>query len=329
MEDVAFKLRIPQRKPWGGMTENVSRSQKLVAQRDKVMNGVAPADMPRAEEFLSNINLSLGKCLIAIDLKDADKVSIRTAEVLSNVAGLELLQAPGVSFIIPKEYRSLPQLKGRAVVDLTVERAASTQGFVLNAGGGPQRLAHMQLTVDGYSAPVTAGNFVVNVLDGFYDGKDIGVDYSSAYIGRGSSTGRLLPLEILPAGQFDPVYRLPISVSAFMLAGATKLLLEGHFDFKLTLAPAAGELPTLPLSIYGSLAMGHAPNGEDGSQSAEEWFIYKFDRGSSGLAGLSFDEGEFGVFGYVTGGSDVIPQLGTGDKVINAKVVSGADKLSR
>ncbi len=55
----------------------------------------------------------------------------------------------------------------------------------------------------------------------------------------------------------------------------------------------------------------------------------QFDRGSSGLAGLSFDEGEFGVFGYVTGGSDVIPQLGTGDKVINAKVVSGADKLSR
>ncbi len=44
--------------------------------------------------------------------RDADKVSIRTAEVLSNVAGLELLQAPGVSFIVPKEYRSLPQLKG-------------------------------------------------------------------------------------------------------------------------------------------------------------------------------------------------------------------------
>ena len=39
-------------------------------------------------------------------------MSVRTAEVLSNVAELELLQAPGVSFIIPKEYRSLPQLKG-------------------------------------------------------------------------------------------------------------------------------------------------------------------------------------------------------------------------
>ena len=50
---------------------------------------------------------------------------------------------------------------------------------------------------------------------------------------------------------------------------------KGQFVLKLPLAPAAGELPTLPLSIYGSLAMGHAPNGEDGSQSAEEWFIYK------------------------------------------------------
>ena len=48
-----------------------------------------------------------------------------------------------------------------------------------------------------------------------------------------------------------------------------------HTNLKLNLTPAAGELPTLPLSIYGSLAMGHAPNGEDGSQSAEEWFIYK------------------------------------------------------
>lgn len=28
--------------------------------------------------------------------------------------------------------------------------------------------------------------------------------------------------------------------------------------------------------------------------------LLPFDRQSSGLAGLSFDEGEFGVFGYVT-----------------------------
>ena len=45
-------------------------------------------------------------------------MSVRTAEILSNVAELELLQAPGVSFIIPKEYRSLPQLKGEHAMRL-------------------------------------------------------------------------------------------------------------------------------------------------------------------------------------------------------------------
>ena len=36
MEDVAFKLRIPQRKPWQGMQENVTASQVIAGQQDKV-----------------------------------------------------------------------------------------------------------------------------------------------------------------------------------------------------------------------------------------------------------------------------------------------------
>jgi hypothetical protein len=56
----------------------------------------------------------------------------------------------------------------------------------------------------------------------------------------------------------------------------------------------------LPLSIYGAVAMAHGQTADDGYAAADEFFIYKFDRGSSGLAGLSFDEGTFGVFGYVT-----------------------------
>jgi len=36
MEDVSFKLRIPQRKPWQGMAENVQASLVLARQPDKV-----------------------------------------------------------------------------------------------------------------------------------------------------------------------------------------------------------------------------------------------------------------------------------------------------
>ena len=64
--------------------------------------------------------------------------------------------------------------------------------------------------------------------------------------------GRTLPLEMLPIGQFDIVYRSPLDVRS-------------------------GELPVLPLSIYGALAMSHGPDGAD-SAAADEFFIYKFDR---------------------------------------------------
>ena len=91
---------------------------------------------------------------------------------------------------------------------------------------------------------------------------------------QGVAAGKQIPLEILPLGDFEPIYGSPLNVQA-------------------------GELPVLPMSIYGSVAMAHAPDADEGFAAADEFFIYKYDKGSSGLAGLSFDEGTFGVFGYI------------------------------
>ncbi len=116
---------------------------------------------------------------------------------------------------------------------------------------------------------------------------------------------RLIPLEILPLGEFDPVYRTPLDVQQ-------------------------GELPVLPLSIYGALSHAKAANGrEDGVLSGSDFFIYKFDRQQSGLAGLSFDEGVFGVFGYVMKGVEFVPLLTASDVIVDAKVLSGGERLVR
>jgi hypothetical protein len=48
---------------------------------------------------------------------------------------------------------------------------------------------------------------------------------------------------------------------------------------------------------------------------------------SSGLSGLSFDEGTFGVVGYVTRGMNVASSLRSGDVVVSARIISGQDKL--
>lgn len=89
-----------------------------------------------------------------------------------------------------------------------------------------------------------------------------------------AAAGQKIPLEILPLGDFEPIYGSPLNVQA-------------------------GELPVLPMSIYGAVAMAHAPDADEGFAAADEFFIYKYDRAASGLAGLSFDEGTFGVFGYI------------------------------
>lgn len=47
----------------------------------------------------------------------------------------------------------------------------------------------------------------------------------------------------------------------------------------------------------------------------------------AGLSGLSFDEGTFGVFGYVTSGMENIVKLQTGDIIRSARLTSGEDRL--
>lgn len=44
--------------------------------------------------------------------RDADKVSVRMSAVLRNVAELELLQAPGLPFSVPRDLACRPALTG-------------------------------------------------------------------------------------------------------------------------------------------------------------------------------------------------------------------------
>ena len=48
------------------------------------------------------------------------------------------------------------------------------------------------------------------------------------------------------------------------------------------------EMPTLPLSVNGSIAMVRGE--EDGTSSPDQWFIYQFDKRSAGLGGMAFEE---------------------------------------
>ena len=69
----------------------------------------------------------------------------------------------GFPYEVPEEYRTMPLLKGRAAVDMKVKVKDNPN----------LEECVFRIVLDGYNAPVTAGNFVDLVERHFYDGMEI------------------------------------------------------------------------------------------------------------------------------------------------------------
>ncbi|XP_074370280.1 peptidyl-prolyl cis-trans isomerase CYP37, chloroplastic isoform X3 [Apium graveolens] len=305
LEDISYLLRIPQRKPFGTMEGNVKKALKIAKDEKESILASVPADFKDKglELYTSLIDGKGGlqTLLGYIKDKDPDRVSVGLASSLDTVAELELLQAPGLSFLLPAQYLKYPRFTGRGTVEFVI---AKEDGSTFSpAGGESRKTAKIQVVIDGYSAPLTAGNFAKLVVDGAYDGvklkstdqailSDSGVDKNIGYSA---------PLEIMPAGQFEPLYKTTLSIQD-------------------------GELPVLPLSVYGAVVMAHSDVSDEYS-SPNQFFFYRYDKSFSGLGGLSFDEGQFSVFGYTIAGKDILSEIKSGDVIQSAKLVEGLDHL--
>lgn len=75
---------------------------------------------------------------------------------------------------IPEEYSDKPLLKGRATVEMKVKVKDNPN----------LKSAVFQITLDGYNAPVTAGNFLDLVQRHFYDGMEVQRGASSTSLCR-------------------------------------------------------------------------------------------------------------------------------------------------
>uniref|UniRef100_A0A0E0ED70 PPIase cyclophilin-type domain-containing protein n=1 Tax=Oryza meridionalis TaxID=40149 RepID=A0A0E0ED70_9ORYZ len=305
LEDISYLLRIPQRKPYGSMEGDVKKAMKIAMDNKDAILASIPVELKEKGSKLYTSLLEekggLQTLLKYIKENDPDRLSVALASSLDTIAELELLQAPGLSFLLPQQYLEYPRLAGRAVVEFSVEKGDGST-FFPTAGGEPKSVATIQVVIDGYSAPLTAGNFAKLVLDGAYDG--IKLKCASQAIIADNENGKkgyTVPLEVMPAGQFEPLYRTPLSIQD-------------------------GELPVLPMSVYGAVAMAHSVDSDEYS-SPTQFFFYLYDKRNSGLGGISFDEGQFSVFGYTTDGREVLSQIKTGDIIRSAKLVQGRERL--
>jgi peptidylprolyl isomerase len=199
-------------------------------------------------------------------------------------------------FEIPEEYSDLPRLKGRATIDMETNKGDLT------------------LVVDGYSAPITAGNFVDLVQREFYDGLPFirsEQDYvlqagdppgpEDGFVDPETGVERTIPLEIKPKSEKEPIYGF-----TFEELGLYKTQ------------------PELPFSAYGTVAMARPENDNNGGSSQFFFFLFEPDLTP---AGANLLDGRYAVFGYVLEGKDVLEDLQAGDEIISAKVVKGLDNL--
>jgi peptidylprolyl isomerase len=294
LEDISNQLRANRR--WGAVSKDLSKASRVLNNPAQILASVPEANKPQAEALIAELKSGVSSLEEAAKTKDKEQILAKRADLLNLVGDLEDLMVQGFPFEVPKEYSNLPQLKGRATVEMKTTKGTIT------------------LVVDGYNAPVTAGNFVDLVKRGFYDGLPFTRAEESYVVQTGDPPGkevgfidpktkryRAIPLEILFEGDKEPTY------------GITSEQAGRYTD-----------LPVLPFSAYGAVAMARPESDNNGGSSQFFFFLYEPELTP---AGRNLLDGRYTVFGYVVEGKDVLREIKAGDKIESAKVVKGAENL--
>eukprot|EP00873_Tetraselmis_striata_P046079 jgi/Tetstr1/466343/TSEL_010873.t1 len=305
LESISEALRIPGSKSLGPVARSVRKSEQIL--KDKKSEIVSAFAKSKADDgLLALVNLSsaLSEFDTVLENQDKQEVPIIQQKCLDAVGAVEEAMVDGFPFAVPDAYAGLPQLKGRATLqmDLKFNKAKD------NLPGGT-----MIIVLDGYSAPVTAGNFMDLVNRGFYNGMEI--QRADGFVVQtgdpdGPAVGfvdprtketRTIPFEVLVAGDSDPTYEDTLEDL-------------GRFQ----------DLPILPFNAFGTLAMARSEN-DPNSGSSQVFFLLKESELTP--SGANLLDGRYAVFGYITEGQDLLTDCSLGDKITNVKVIKGQENL--
>jgi peptidylprolyl isomerase len=220
---------------------------------------------------------------------------------------------------VPEIYNDLVQLQGRATVEMTIKKANANENYVLEDGTS-YPTAKLVMIIDGYTAPITSGNFIDLIQKNFYTNMDIQrsdgfvvqtgdpageatgyVGTGSKAIGNGPNGERLIPLEIFVKGDTGPFYESTIEDEM-----------------------RGGQATVLPFSSYG--AMGWAREEYEPNSGSSQFFWLLFDSDLT-PAGKNVLDGRYPCFGYVVDGANFLSVIREGDIITSAKVTDGLQNL--
>ncbi|QLE55175.1 peptidylprolyl isomerase [Nostoc sp. TCL26-01] len=294
LEDISNQLRANKR--WGAVSKDLSKASRILDKPSQILASVPEERQSQAESWINELKSGVAKVEELTQAKDKEKILQERAKLLNLVSLIEESMVKEFPFEVPDEYSNLPQLKGRATIAIKTNKGDLT------------------VVVDGYSAPVTAGNFVDLVQRGFYNGLEFTRSEESYVLQTGDPPGkeqgfidpttgkyRAIPLEILVEGDKKPTYGITLEDAGRYL-----------------------DMPVLPFSSFGALAMARPESQVDGGSSQVFFFLFEPELTP---AGRNLLDGRYSVFGYLTEGKDILDTLKAGDKIESATVTQGIENL--
>ncbi|GJN40571.1 hypothetical protein PR202_gb29802 [Eleusine coracana subsp. coracana] len=280
LEDITDSLKVAGVRALDSVERNVRQASRALSNgRNLILQGLAESKRANGEELLDKLAVGLEELQRVVEDKNRDAVAPKQKELLQYVGTVEEDMVDGFPFEIPEEFSNMPLLKGRATVDMKVKIKDNPN----------LEDCVFRIVLDGYNAPVTAGNFIDLVERKFYDGMEIQradgfvvqtgdpEGPAEGFIDPGTGKTRTVPLEIMVDGDKAPVY------------GET---LE-EFDAN--------------------------------SASSQVFWLLKESELTPSNANIL--DGRYAVFGYVTENEDYLADLKVGDVIESIQVVSGLENL--
>ncbi|AFY80346.1 peptidylprolyl isomerase [Oscillatoria acuminata] len=294
LEDIGQQLRG---KRWSSITSDITKAAGIFTNREAdILEDIPESQQANASAILDQIKEEIGTLRSIVEAEDKPATQDGRDRLLGLVGQLEKMMVAEFPYQVPAEYSHLPQLLGRATVAVETNKG------------------NLTVVLDGYSAPVTSGNFVDLVQRGFYDGLEfirsedfyvlqtgdpVGPD--QGFIDPDTGEYRNIPLEVLVRGDIQPTYGITLEEA-------------GRFR----------EQPVLPFSAFGTVAMARPEDDPDGGSS--QFFFFLFEPELT-PAGLNLLDGRYSVFGYVVEGKEILEKLKQGDQILSMKVVQGIENF--
>jgi len=308
LEEITYDIRAFR---WNAIENDVKKTIKVLDKKsDEIIKAVAEGKRDNANQVLESMRGRLDELKVLVAARSSDEVISLQRDILREVGRLEQMMIGKFPYEIPEEYKELPKLLGRAVVEMNFKKA---DGGKFDIEGELFKTAKMTMVVDGYNAPISAGNFVDLVKRGFYNKLEITrsdgfvvqtgdpAGDADGFIDPRTEKIRKIPLEIFARGDKTPTYGITLEDDGRASANTV-----------------------LPFTSYGTMAMAREEFSADTGSSQFFWFLFEPDLTP---AGRNLLDGRYSVFGYVVEGGFFLRDIKQGDVIVDAKVVAGLENF--